>query len=72
MAKRLFDGYDADKSGTMDLDEFILLVQKYDSDVDPASVERSFQATPSSRLSRTASLSLRDDRKQGRTVRVVV
>ena len=43
VAKRLFDAYDADGSGSMDLAEFVLLVQRYDPSVDPAGVERSFE-----------------------------
>ena len=43
VAERLFEGYDTDHSGTMELEEFIPLMQKYDTSVDAKAVKKTFE-----------------------------
>lgn len=43
VAERLFEGYDVDHSGTMELEEFFPLMQKYDTSVDEEAVKLTFE-----------------------------
>jgi len=42
VAQKLFEGYDVDHSGTMELEEFLPLMQRYDVSVDENAVKLTF------------------------------
>ena len=43
VANRLFEGYDADRSGTLEYSEFMPLMQRYDTSVDAEAMKTTFQ-----------------------------
>ena len=53
-AKALFDTYDVDKSGSLSLDEFTDVVQRYDPSIDAIGVEKSFEVHTPIHLRSTA------------------
>lgn len=43
MADKMFDIYDTDHSGSLDIEEFCMLMQKYDHTIDPNAVQMTFE-----------------------------